>query len=207
MLELVIVLTILVVLGMLVVQNLSGILLRGHLAKCADTISGLNKIWGEAYALNVRYPDVYDSLLASGGSTIYSPITAGLASQTSVYSLTQPDIDALQTIGITRVVDLVSVTPGQGDVTYQSDPVGLTPRVLATGGQIVQLNYAAHFAAGNELNLKRQFLRLSDGSNYDNSANVVYIIFGIGPNCSAVGSGKLIQEAPVHWGDNDTINP
>lgn len=207
LLELVVVLVVLIVLGMLVVQNLSGMLTRSHLSKCADTITSLNKIWGQSYAAKVRYPDNYDSLLASGGTTMYSPITPGLAAQTSLYTLTDADVAALRTVGVTRVTDLAAVTPGTGDVTYQSDLVGIAPRVLATGGRVAQLNHTAHFSAGNELNLKRHLVRQSDGSTFDNSANVTYLIFGVGPNCTGIGSGRLIQEAPVHFGADDTINP
>ena len=61
--ELVVVLTILAVLAGLVLGIMPNLIERTHLAKCADTIAELNKAWMRSYILNVRYPDLYDSLL------------------------------------------------------------------------------------------------------------------------------------------------
>jgi hypothetical protein len=204
--ELVVVITILSLLGGLVVAIVPNLMKRTHLAKCSDTISELNKIWLRAYSQNVRYPDIYDSLLSSGGIAVDPRLTSGLASQLSAGSLSAADVAALQTVGITRVVDLGATTTGQS-VTYDAAPTGATARVLSAGGNLAQLNLAAHVAAGNQLNLKRHLVRQGDGSMIDNSANVRYFVVGLGPNCTGVGTGKLIQEAPVHFAADDTVNP
>jgi len=206
LIELVVVIAILVVLGGLLVQNLPNMMKRTHLAKCSDTIWSLNNAWNQSYASNVRYPDVYDSLISGTGSAIDSRLTAGLKSQVSAGTLTTTDVAALKTIGITRVVDLQATTPTQS-VTYDSAPHGAAARVLADGGSVAELNLTAHEAAGNVLQLKRHLVRQTDGSMFDNRANVRYVVFGIGPNCTAVGSGRKIQEAPVHFAGDDTINP
>jgi len=204
LIELVVVIAILVVLGGLLVQNLPNMMKRTHLAKCSDTISSLNNVWNQSFASNVRYPDVYDSLIS--GSTVDSRLTAGLKAQVTAGTLTAADIAALKTIGITRVVDLQTTTPTQS-VTYDAAPYGATARVLAAGGNVTELNLSAHEAAGNILQLKRHMVRQADGSMFDDRANVRYVVFGIGPNCTAVGSGRKIQEAPVHFAGDDTINP
>ncbi|MCS6849951.1 MAG: hypothetical protein NZ700_02135 [Gemmataceae bacterium] len=206
LMELIVVLSVLVLLGGLIVAVLPNVMKRAHLAKCADTIAALNSAWMRAYALNVRYPDVYDSLLSAGGTTIDSRLSPGLLSQTSVTTLSAEDVAALRSIGITAVVDLMPTPPG-GSVTYDSAPVGAPQRRLTVGGRVVQLNLSNHLAAGNPLNLKRHLVRLADGSLADNSSNVRYLIFGIGPNCTGVGTGKLIQEAPVHFAADDSLNP
>lgn len=206
LMELVVVITVLTILGGLVVAVLPNIMRRAHLGKCSDTIASLNNAWLREYNLKQRYPDVYDSLLASPGGTIFSPLTPGLAAQISPMSLDQTDLTALKAIGITRVVDLIMVPPG-GNVTNDCASKGAIPRVLASGGQVAQLNLAAHIAAGNALNLKRHIGRNPDGSPFDNSANVRYLIFGIGPNCTGVGPGRAIQEAPTHFAADDSINP
>jgi len=206
LIELVVVLAILVVLGGLLVQNLPGMLGRTHLAKCADTIWSLNSAWNQVYASNVRYPDIYDSLLATGGNALDTRLTTGLKTQLSTSTLTTADIAALNTIGITRTVDLMP-TSGAQNVTADCAPFGATARVLTNGGNVALLNVAAHQAAGNALQLKRHLVRQADGSMFDNSANVKYIVFGIGPNCTAVGSGRRIQETPIHFGATDVINP
>jgi Tfp pilus assembly protein PilE len=204
LIELVVVIAILVVLGGLLVQNLPNMMKRTHLAKCSDTIWSLNNVWNQSYASNVRYPDVYDSLLS--GSSIDTRLTAGLKAQVSAGTLTTTDVTALRTIGVTRVVDLQTTTPTQS-VTYDSAPFGAAARVLADGGSVAELNLTAHETAGNVLQLKRHLIRQSDGSIFDDRANVRYVMFGVGPNCTAVGSGKKIQEAPVHFAGDDTINP
>jgi prepilin-type N-terminal cleavage/methylation domain-containing protein len=204
LIELVVVIAILVVLGGLLVQNLPNMMKRTHLAKCSDTISSLNNVWNQSFASNVRYPDVYDSLIS--GSTIDNRLTPGLKSQVSAGTLTAADVAALKTIGITRVVDLQTTAPTQS-VTYDAAPYGATARVLADGGSVAELNLTAHESAGNILQLKRHLVRQSDGSMFDDRANVRYVVFGIGPNCTAVGSGRKIQEAPVHFAGDDTINP
>jgi Tfp pilus assembly protein FimT len=206
LMELVVVLTVLAVMGGLIVAILPNYMKRTHLAKCSDTIAQLNSTWMRAYAQNIRYPDVCDSLLDSSGSNLSIHLTSGLTSQASPYPLKAADVLALRRVGITRVVDLASV-PADGNVTYDSAPLGSTARVLATGSNVAELNLSAHVAAGNQLSLKRHLVRRLDGSMADNSANVRYLLFGIGPNCSAVGTGKMIQEAPVHFGATDEINP
>jgi type II secretory pathway pseudopilin PulG len=206
LIELVVVIAILVILGGLLVQNMPGMMKKTHLAKCADTISALNNAWNQAYASSSRYPDVYDSLLDAGGSAIDSRLPAGLITQLNTATLTTTDVAALRSVGVTRVVDLQSTSTGQS-VTYDAAPLGATARVLSDGGNVAQLNLAAHESAGNVLQLKRHLIRQSDGSLFDDRANVRYVVFGIGPNCTAVGSGKRIQEAPVHFAADDSINP
>src|SRR5262249_28117103 len=90
LIELVVVIAILVVLGGLLVQTLPNMMKRTHLAKCSDTISSLNNVWNQSYASNVRYPDVYDSLLS--GSSVDTRLTTGLKSQVSSGTLTTTDV-------------------------------------------------------------------------------------------------------------------
>lgn len=205
-LELVVVLAILAILAGLVISVMPSLIRRTHLAKCADTIAELNKTWMRAYAVSIRYPDVYDSLLDAGGGSLDARLPAGLTAQLLPHTLTPGDVAALAEIGITRVIDLQPTGTG-GSVTYDAAPPGAPARVLAGGGSVAELNLPAHLAAGNALQLKRHLRRQADGSMVDNSANVRYVVFGLGSNCTAVGSGKLIQEAPVHFGASDAINP
>ena len=85
LLELVVVLLILSILGGLVLAVMPNLIKRTHLAKCSVTIPELSKTWMRSYAANVRYPDVLDSLLESGGS-LSSTLPAGLTSQASADS-------------------------------------------------------------------------------------------------------------------------
>jgi prepilin-type N-terminal cleavage/methylation domain-containing protein len=210
LIELVLVIAILTVLGGLVVQGMPNMLKRTHLAKCSDTIWNLNNAWSQEFATSVRYPDQVDSLLGTGGASLYGSVPTGLTTQVEPLDLTQNDVDALRAIGITRVIDLATITAG-ANVTDRAAPLGAAPRVLATGGKLARLKLAEHVTAGNQLQLKRHLVRNADGSHTDLSTTdpnrVRYIVFGIGPNCTAIGSGRRIQETPVHFGATDSINP
>lgn len=201
LIELVVVIAILAVLGGLAVQAFPSLMKRTHLSKCADTIAALNKTWGESYAMYGRYPSRCDSLLAAGGGTIYDKLTPGLSALVSPTALSEPEARALASIGVTSVVDLAADV---SDVTYKCAPLGTTTRALNSGANVALLQTpgtgTSVYWAANPLGLKRHL-------EATNGATVKYVVFGIGPNCSAVGAGKLLQEAPVHFGADDTINP
>ena len=126
LIELVVVVAILTILGGLVVQTLPNLMKRTHLSKCADTIASLNKIWAESLALNTRYPDTYDSLMSSGGTT-YPKLTPGLTPLLTPTALSAAESQALATIGVKSVVDL---NPAAVNVTYASAPLGITKRTI-----------------------------------------------------------------------------
>ena len=198
LIELVIVIAILTVLGGLVVQTLPNLLKRTHLSKCSDTISTLNRAWGESYALNTKYPDRYDSLLATDG-TKFSKLTPGLTTLVTPTTLTPAELKALNSIGIRNVVDLDTAAV---NVTYDSAPLGVTRRTLDGSGSVAMLSLPGSGDSAlwdaNPLKLRRHL---------ETTDTVKYLVFGIGANCTGVGAGKLMQEAPVHFGADDTINP
>ncbi|MGC3969881.1 MAG: prepilin-type N-terminal cleavage/methylation domain-containing protein [Pirellulales bacterium] len=200
LIELVVVIAILTILGGLVVQTLPNLMKRTHLSKCADTITALNKTWAESLALHGRYPDSCDSLLESGG-TAFSKLTPGLTGLVTPATLSADEVAALRTLGVRSVVDL---NTSAANVTYDSAPLGLTPRAIDASGKIAQLatpgSTGSTYWTANPLGLKRHV-------NLPTGVTVKYLIFGIGPNCNGIGAGKLIQEAPVHFGADDTINP
>ncbi|QGJ70085.1 Hypothetical protein PBC10988_17740 [Planctomycetales bacterium 10988] len=202
-LELVIVLSILVILAGLVLQVMPNLLARTHLAQCSDTIAEINKAWNRSYVLNVRYPDAYDSLLDDTQAVSADLLSDHLIDQTAAATLNAGEVDALAAIGIRYLVD------GAVDAsnTFDYAPYGTASRLLVDTAPILELDLVEHLADGNELNLKRHLVREADGTFTDNSANTRYFVFGIGPNCTGVGPGKLIQEAPVHFAANDELNP
>ncbi|QGJ70084.1 Hypothetical protein PBC10988_17730 [Planctomycetales bacterium 10988] len=201
-LELVIVLSILVILAGLALQVMPNLLYRTHLAQCSDTISEMNKAWMRSYVLNVRYPDSYDSMLddAQAQSTILSD---EMIAQTAEVDLDPDEVEALAEIGVRYLVDGVAGATN----TFDYAPYGTVSRALDTDSSVLELDLAEHLLEGNQLNLKRHLVREADGTFTDNSANTRYIIFGVGPNCTGVGPGKLIQESPVHFAANDELNP
>lgn len=198
LIELVIVIAILTVLGGLVVQTFPSLMKRTHISKCSDTIAALNRTWGEAYALNMRYPDRCDSLLQADGSkfTKLQPTLSDLVTPTT---LTAAEATALSKIGVRTVVDL---DPSATDVTYDCAPLTAVKRPLAAGGNValLPLPLASSSSEWNEnpLRLKRHL---------ETTDTVKYVVFGIGQNCTAVGSGKLLQEAPTYFAESDLVNP
>lgn len=202
MLELVVVLAILAVLAGLIITVMPSLMARTHLAKCAATIAELNKVWMRSFALNVRYPDFYDSLL---DQQLSEPtfLPRGLRDQGSVAELQAGEVTALAAIGVRRVLDGVAGASN----TYDYAPFGATARTLSAVPQVFTLDLSLHETAGNLLALKRHLVRQADGTFSDQRANTRYVVFGIGPNCSAVGTGRQIQEAPVHFAASDEINP
>lgn len=198
LIELVIVIAILTVLGGLVVQTLPNLMKRTHLSKCSDTISTLNKIWGESYALNTKYPDRYDSLLQSDGSK-FTKLTPGLTTLISPTTLTAAEVKALNSIGVRNVVDM---DPAAVNVTYDSAPLNVTRRTITDGGSVAMLTPPGSGTSttwdANPLRLKRHL---------ETTDTVKYLVFGVGSNSTGVGAGKLMQEAPVHFAADDTINP
>jgi prepilin-type N-terminal cleavage/methylation domain-containing protein len=200
LIELVVVVAVLTILGSLIVQTLPSMMKRTHLSKCADTIAALNRAWGESFAMSTRYPDGYDSLLASGGSAKFEKLTPGLSSLVTVGTLSATETAAFTSIGITSVFDLTlgsTVT----NVTFDSAPLGSTARLLGSGNVAtlpVPTGDGSTYWDANPLGLKRHL---------DPTVTVKYVVFGIGPNCSGVGSGRLLQEAPVHYGADNSISP
>jgi len=197
LIELVIVIAILTVLGGLVVQTFPNLLKRTHISKCSDTISALNRTWGEAFALNVRYPDRCDSLLAADGSK-FSKLSPALSELITPTALSADESAALAKIGVRNVVDL---DPSAADATYDSAPLTAAKRTIA-GGSVAVLTQPVASPSDewneNPLRLKRHL---------ETTDTVKYVVFGIGQNCSIVGSGRLLQEAPTYFAESDLVNP
>lgn len=198
LIELVIVIAILTVLGGLVVQTFPSLMKRTHISKCSDTISALNRTWGESYALNMRYPDRLDSLLQADGSA-FTKLQPELAGLITPAALTTAEASALSLIGVRNVVDL---DPAATDVTYDCAPLNAVKRPLAAGGNVAVLALPVGSSStewnDNPLRLKRHL---------DTTDTVKYVVFGIGQNCTAVGAGKLLQEAPTYFAESDLVNP
>ena len=203
LIELVIVIAILTVLGGLVVRTLPSMLKRTHLSKCSDTISALNKTWGESFALNTKYPDRYDSLLATDGST-FTKLTPGLTTLVAPTTLSAAEAKALGSIGVRTVVDL---NPTAVDVTYDSAPLGAARRSLDAGGQVAMLTAPGAATGSTPIEVAWNANPLKLRRHLESTDTVKYLVFGVGSNCTAVGAGKLLQESPVHFGADDTINP
>jgi len=197
LIELVIVIAILTVLGGLVVQTFPNLMRRTHISKCSDTISALNRTWGESFALNMRYPDRYDSLLTPAGAK-YARLSPALGDLITPTALTATESAALAKIGVRNVVDL---DPTAADATYDSAPLTALKRTIASGNVALlplPVGSASDDWNENPLRLKRHL---------ETDDTVKYVVFGIGSNSTAVGSGRLLQEAPTYFAESDSVNP
>lgn len=195
LIELVVVLTILTALGGLLVPVIGNVLQRTHFAKCAATIPDITRQISRSFAQDLRYPNGWDSLIAEGGGLASAILPPGLATngELQVVTLTADQAAGLRSVGITEVVDLDdTLTSG---VTWEAAELGKAARALETGEEVVVLDNDGESV--EILGLKRH---LSD-------PDVIYIVFGIGQNSTAVGTGGLFVEAPIHFGAEDELNP
>ena len=196
--ELVVVLTILVALGGLIVPVLPSMLAKTHQAKCSTTIPEVNKLWIQAYTGDVAYPDGYDSLLDQGqalADTIPGGGNAG--GELARGRVTANEAAALAAIGVTTVVDIQDAGNGLTDnATVNAAPLGAPTRALTGGGPVAVL---ANVPGASSLSLGIK------PAAYPTDAK--FVVFGIGQNCSGVGSGGLMVEAPIHFGGEDVMNP
>ncbi|MEM9827982.1 MAG: type II secretion system protein [Planctomycetota bacterium] len=209
LIELIVVLTILVALGGLIVPILPGLLAKTHQAKCATTIPEVNKLWIQSFTGDLTYPDVYDSLLGAGGTALAAtlPGAPDVGGQLTTGTLNAAEITALNAIGVTSVVHLddASTGPGLDNATVNAALLGTPIDPLADGDTVAMLAYTPSTppvvgdATASMLSLgirPQQY-----------PADAKFLVFGIGQNCTGVGAGGQMIEAPIHFGGEEVMNP
>lgn len=187
--------TILVALGGIVVALLPNMLTYAHTATGATNMPELNKIF-EMHRMTKRaLPNGLDNLVQADGA-----LYAKLPGTTYLTALTLNDdaASALNNAGITKVFNMVN---GVGDATFgcYGELDGGFPDIPANlddgavdvvGGLVV----AQLTGAEAEAKLK-------------GDPDSVYVIFGIGQATPMVGQGGMMQDAPVHFGDEAGTRP
>lgn len=208
LLELVVVMVILIALAGIIVPMLPGMLGKAHSAAHSTNINELNKAW-ELYNMTYRgYPNGLDSLI-DGESHVFTRIpgssTTGLYTATTVSELASAVgtaasttvsaaevLTRLEEAGITTVYNMnANTTSATFDpYVYASGATTPTPVTIGSSTPLCQIN-------STQVN-----------STLNANLSGVYVVFGVGSRCTAVGRGG-IASAPVHFSDEtgDNANP
>jgi type II secretory pathway pseudopilin PulG len=207
LIELLVVLTILIALAALVVPMMPGMLSRSHDASAATNIGEISKVVQTYNQLYFSFPNNLDNLAEPDGSNVLASLassTHDLSGQLITHPLGTNEVTALSAIGINSVAAVSGTAPsGTGTnantnwsptfYPYTTSPPTSVP-LAGTGssnGATVAILSPTGVAAGvTKLGL---------------SPTGTYVVFGFGIANSAVG--KVIQEAPVHFPDQQTISP
>jgi len=205
LLELVVVMVILIALAGLLVPLLPQMLGKAHSATHSTNIGELNKVWEMYHVTNRGYPTDLDSLVVDGGTTVYSKLPQPT---TSPYSATTVS-DLATAIGTAT-----SATVSAADVMERLSEAGITsvlamnasatsatfdPYVYATGSTTPTVTSIASTTPLCQINATEVNTKLNG------NASGVYVVFGVGGRCSAVGRGGMTS-APVHFSDESGEN-
>jgi prepilin-type N-terminal cleavage/methylation domain-containing protein len=192
LLELVVVMVILVALAAILVPLLPSMLGKAHTSTGATNITELAK-WIETFhASKLKYPNEFDSLCDSDGlyeklPGYVSPTAAG--GQITYGALTSTEAAGLVSAGITLLRGMNSSTASATFAPYSTtNDIDLT---AATTPSVALANTA----------------RVKELFNDDTTETQKFVIFGIGAQCTAVGRGGMLLEAPIHFGDEADANP
>lgn len=136
---------------------------------------------------------------------IYGDAWSGHFASLTVSKLTTNDVKRLQDLGITTVLDLYT-TDGNlfnGTERYQErdlkvgDPVVVVDPRTSRNGKGVYEAMGFHDITNTDLYPNEGDIGLSDTARLSAMQTARYLVFGIGPKCSMVGSRKAgVQEAP-----------
>jgi type II secretory pathway pseudopilin PulG len=213
--ELIVVLTILIALGAILVPLLPNMVSRSHDASSATNIGEISKQVQTYNQLYFSYPNNLDNLVdaAAGSSTLLPTLAGGgnLNGMVVAQTLTAAQATALNNIGITSFAKLTG-TAANGTANWSPtffpytttapnlpanvtliSPANLPSVAVLTGTTAV----GGTPAVGTGLSIGVAKLGLSPSGTY--------VVLGFGSANSAVG--KVVQECPVHFPDQQTINP
>ncbi|MCL4207053.1 MAG: prepilin-type N-terminal cleavage/methylation domain-containing protein [Pirellulaceae bacterium] len=184
LLELVVVMVILVALAGILVPMLPGMLGRAHAVNHSANVVEINKVWGLYANMNGGYPDGLDSLIS--GTGLFSQLPGG--SDLIAAQLDDDQADALKAAGITTVYSMDNTTDNA-----TMEPYGATPTTVT----IDEDEYAAFLNGA----AARRLFGDSATAALDAAASE-YVVFGVGQNCTAIGTNFGMQSAPLHFDDH-----
>jgi type II secretory pathway pseudopilin PulG len=206
LIELLVVLTILIALAALAVPMMPGMLSRSHDASAATNIGEISKVVQTYNQLYFGFPNNLDNLVEPDGSKLLISLassTQDLNGQLMTHPLGSNEVKALSAIGVNNVAAITGTAPtatGANANTnwsptfypYTTSPPTSVPLASSanSGATVAILSPAGVTAGVTKLGL---------------SPTGTYVVFGFGIANSAVG--KVIQEAPVHFPDQQTISP
>jgi prepilin-type N-terminal cleavage/methylation domain-containing protein len=204
LIELVVVLFILAIVAGLTVS------IVGWLRRSADKGTASNTMGSLASNIELyrtsygEYPSQFDSLIKSGGSTLYDGGGTDTGLHTDLRStdgklttttLADDDAKSLTKIGIKTVMDHVAGSGAEGAPGNS----GSASRPVATGGTVATINTAS--GEGPAI-IASIFPAKDSGGNYIGvPAGTKLVVLGFGPNCTSIG--KTIMSPPSYSGVGD----
>lgn len=200
LMELLVVLGILALLAMLAVPMMSSVYERSRSATQAYSLTDVSRSLENFYALNHKYPDGWDSLIAADGTTPYAKLSPNLLSPNTFFTTT--------TIGDDQIASLSAAGIGHvflHDATTDYSNTGTDRRHLGTGtghdgtaniNTLVVIDKAG--ADGLEL-LVKDFGLNPNKSATDTTLTRInannYVVLGLGPKSTAAQS--IMQSVPL----------
>lgn len=196
LLELVVVMTILIALAGILVALFPGFLNLAHTSTGATNMPELNKVFQMHRQVQRGWPNYLDNLVDDAGS-LYAklpgdPTSAGYFLEP--LSLDADQAQALREAGLTHVFNLTD-DADIDDATYDCYGEGVVAPELADAEEV---------AAG--LTVAR-LVGLGDIAKFKGHEDAVYVVFGVGQATPLVGEGGMMQDAPVHFGDEANTRP
>ena len=195
LIELIVVLLILVALAGILVPMLPGMLTRAHTSSGATNTSEINKFIQTYEQLYFAYPNNFDALGDATTATVpdYIPNAANY----TLGNLTAAELAALNNAGITTVAPMyatsAALTAAGGDASPTFNPYSsLVPVTLATGSQVLIMTGAQLAQYG--------ILPAATTNAADR-----FVLFGVGKANTMIG--KVMSDAPLHFGDGSATNP
>ena len=199
LLELVVVMTILVALGGIVVALLPNMLNYAHTSTGATNMPELNKMFEMHHMTNRGFPNGLDNLVEgdAGGADLYDKLP-GTAYLTTLM-LTAEMAEALNNAGITKVFNM---TDGVTDATFgcYGELADGFPDIPADLEDTRALDVTAGLTVARLTGAEAEVKLKGD-------PNSVYVVLGVGQATPLVGQGGMMQDAPVHFGDEAGTKP
>jgi Tfp pilus assembly protein PilE len=187
LLELVVVMTILIALAGILVPLLPNLLNQAHTATGATNMPELNKLFELHNAMERGYPNYLDNL--TDGTGLYDRLPGGGAGLTTT-ALDASSAASLNAAGITKVFNLTS--GDVDDATFECYGEGIVAPPLTS---------AVDVASG----LTIAILDDTQLPKFKGTPGEVYAVFGVGQATPLVGN--MMQDAPVHFGDEPGSKP
>ena len=204
LLELVVVVSVLVILAGLVLPKMYDYQFKANKGVGASNMHSLSKSIREYFSLNTLYPDNWDSLLdgsdlwglgsASTTPSLDSRLTGGLL---TTASLTSGDLQSLNRVGITKVMELSS------DTTVPPGDRFAIARTLASGGDIAVLNIANDDAKSIIRHYCPKYIDTTDTLVPPDSTKKKFVVLGVGPRSTLIGAA--LQEVPTYADTDHTL--
>jgi len=194
LLELVVVMVILAAIAGIVLPLLPSMVTRAHTSTGATNISEVAKAIQTHQATYLKYPSNFDSLIT--GTSVVTYLPGAASGDLVVMNATAAHVDALQDSGITTVAQMVESAGGDWNPTFYpyGNSKANSPK-LPTISTAIALNTPM---ATLSLAAKQRLGLLPD-------ADTVYVAFGLGGYTTM--QGKTLQEAPVHFADQQNEGP